>query len=65
MTIAYWNIELNTTCPNKECQFGFDIISEYPDFWDARPINQIPNSDEQIEMTCPKCEHEFICKTTW
>lgn len=62
MTIAYWSCSLDTECP--KCGNYFDIL-DLPDYqeyiWGVEPCE----SDAELDIFCPECEHKFIVKTAY
>lgn len=63
--IATWSVSLDCTCP--QCSEDFDVM-DIPDFWDGRKL-EIPESNtdrsRNIEVQCPKCDHEFMIDCEW
>ena len=58
-TIAVWSVELNCRCPG--CGSFVDLL-EYADFWDGRQLAVAENctdNSQDVEVVCPKCNHEF------
>lgn len=56
---AAWTVELNCTCP--KCNEYVDLL-DYVDFWDGRRLDIAESGTERscdIEVICPKCDHEF------
>lgn len=56
---ATWRVSLNCTCP--ACSEFVDLL-DYPDFWDGRNLNVAENGtlrSRDVEVVCPKCDHEF------
>jgi len=56
---AQWLIGLTCVCPS--CKEYVDLL-EYPYFWDGRRL-EVPehgtDRSRDLEVICPKCEHEF------
>lgn len=53
---ATWWISLNCDCPS--CGERVDLLDDV-DFWDCRNDLEIGQSKEDVEVYCPKCDHEF------
>lgn len=59
-TTATWTIELNCDCP--KCEEYVDLL-EFVDFWDGRSLDPGENGTERsedVDVVCPKCQHEFV-----
>lgn len=57
---ATWNFSLTTHCPY--CEEWVDLLDEV-DFWDGRhfvPCEHGTDRAQNVEVTCPKCGHEFL-----
>ena len=60
MTIAIWSVSLDCYCP--ACKEYVNLL-DYTDFWDGREIDVPECGTERsrdVEVKCPKCDHEFI-----
>lgn len=58
---ATWSIHLFTDCPG--CEDSVDLL-DLPDFWDGhrfQPGEHLTPQTTGVEVTCPKCGHEFKC----
>ena len=60
---ANWHVMLFTDCPECECQID---LTEYGNeqFMNGDycgPLDQV----EDVELTCPECNHEFKCDFEW
>mgnify|MGYP001209208456 FL=1 len=61
--IASWSVDLFADCPACECLID---LTEYDNeaFMNGErgsPLQQM----EDVEITCPECEHEFKCDFYW
>lgn len=57
--VAYWEIELNTTCPS--CDQDVNLLDD-PDFWDGRNLEigeTMTDRSRNVNVFCPECQHEF------
>jgi len=57
---AYWDITLDCDCPS--CGEYVNLLN-YPDFWDGRDDFNIGEWKSDVDVTCPKCDHDFHVKT--
>jgi len=58
---AFWNINLHADCP--ACKKWIDLL-DLPGFWEGRNI-QAGASQQDMEVTCPDCGHDFIVDTEY
>jgi len=59
MAIATWHVSLDCDCP--KCDEYVDLL-DYADFWDGRTLEIAEHGTDNstgVEVTCPKCGHEF------
>ena len=56
---AYWSVSLDVECP--DCHKDVDLL-EYADFWDGRKL-KVCEHRENVDVVCPKCNHEFTVTT--
>ena len=63
--VATWAVKLNCECPG--CKEYVDLL-EYPDFWDGRDLEVAEHGTDRsknVEVICPKCDHEFSVFLEW
>lgn len=53
--VAFWSIQLHAECPS--CKAEFDLIDQ-DSFRESGvdPLGRV----KDYEVTCPRCEHEFL-----
>ncbi len=62
MIKAIWTIELNCECPS--CKENINLIDSADFFWThTLSIETIYNNN--LEVVCPKCNHEFTVCCVW